>query len=292
MKPAQFEYFDPGTLDEALGLLREHGDDAKILAGGQSLVPLMNFRLARPKVIVDVNKVPGLDYVREADGMLHIGAMTRQRTVETSALIKAKCPLLFDATYWVGHLAIRTRGTVGGTIAHADPAAEYPCVLAALEGEVVVTGQGGQQKAVKPEDFFVTFLTTALQPTEMVTEVRFPKILPGAGWHFMEFSRRHGDFAIVGVASLLQVDKQGKCTDARIALCGVGGSPFKAKTAENMLKETDLNEKVIQAASEKVGEEVEPEGDLHGSAEYRKHLAKVLTGRCLRKAIEKIGQPK
>jgi len=289
MKPAQFEYFDPGTLDEALGLLREHGDDAKVLAGGQSLVPIMNFRLARPKVIVDVNKVPGLDYIREADGMIHIGALTRQRSVETSALVKAKCPLLYDATYWVGHLAIRTRGTVGGTIAHADPAAEYPCVLTALGGQVVVKGQGGE-KVVKPEDFFVTFLTTSLQPTEMVTEVRFPKIPPEAGWHFMEFSRRHGDFAIVGVAAMVQLDKQGKCTDARIALCGVGGSPFKARTAESMLKGTQLTDKVIQAAAEKVGEEVEPEGDLHGSAEYRKHLAKVLTGRTLKKALEKAGK--
>lgn len=289
MKPAQFEYFDPGTLNEALGLLREHGDDAKVLAGGQSLVPLMNFRLARPKAIVDVNKVPDLDYIREADGMIHIGALTRQRSVEGSALIKAKCPLLYDATYWVGHLAIRTRGTVGGTIAHADPAAEYPCVLAALEGEVVVTGQGGQ-KVVKPEEFFITFLTTSLQPTEMVTEVRFPKIPPETGWHFMEFSRRHGDFAIVGVAAMVQLDKQRKCTDARIALCGVGGAPFKARTAENMLKGTELTDKVIQAASEKVGEEVEPEGDLHGSAEYRKHLAKVLTGRTLKKALEKAGK--
>jgi CO/xanthine dehydrogenase FAD-binding subunit len=288
MKPAQFEYFDPGTVDEVLGLLREHGDDAKILAGGQSLVPLMNFRLARPPVIVDANKVPGLDYIREADGMIRIGALTRQRSVETSALVKAKCPLLFDATYWVGHLAIRTRGTVGGTIAHADPAAEYPCVLAALGGEVVVKGQGAE-KVVKPEDFFVTFLTTSLQPTEMVTEVRFPKIPPEAGWHFMEFSRRHGDFAIVGVAAVVQLDKQRKCTDARIALCGVGGSPFKARTAENMLKGTELTEKVIQAAAEKIGEEVEPEGDLHGSAEYRKHLAKVLTGRTLKKALEKAG---
>ena len=288
MKPAQFEYFDPTTVDETLKLLQEYGDDAKILAGGQSLVALMNFRLARPKVIVDVNKVPGLDYIREADGMIRIGALTRQRTVETSALIKQKCPLLFDATYWVGHLAIRTRGTVGGTIAHADPAAEHPCVLAALGGEVVVRGPGGE-RVVKPGDFFVTFLTTSLQPTDMVTEVRFPKIPDGAGWHFMEFSRRHGDFAIVGVAAMIQLDQQKKCTDARIALCGVGGAPFKATTAEDMLKGTDLNEQVIQAASEKIGEEVEPEGDLHGSAEYRKHLAKVLTGRTLRKTLEKVG---
>ncbi|HEY7676261.1 MAG TPA: xanthine dehydrogenase family protein subunit M [Candidatus Methylomirabilis sp.] len=289
MKPAQFEYFDPGTLDEALKLLREHGDDAKVLAGGQSLVPLMNFRLARPKVIVDVNKVPGLDYVREADGMIHIGALTRQRTVETSAVIKGKCPLLTEATYWVGHLAIRTRGTVGGTIAHADPAAEYPCVLSALGGQVVIRGPGGE-RVLTPDDFFVTFLTTALQPTEMVTEVRFPKIPPEAGWAFIEFSRRHGDFAIVGVAAMLQLDKQRKCSDARIALCGVGGTPFKARSAEAMLVGTEVTEKVIQAAAEKVGEEVEPEGDLHGSAEYRKHLAKVLTGRTLRKALEKAGK--
>ena len=221
--------------------------------------------------------------------MIQIGALTRQRTVETSALIKGQCPLLTEATYWVGHLAIRTRGTVGGTIAHADPAAEYPCILSALGGQVVITGSGGE-RVMSPDDFFVTFLTTALQPTEMLTEVRFPKIPPEAGWAFIEFSRRHGDFAIVGVAAMLQLDKQRKCTDARIALCGVGGSPFKAKTSENMLKGTELTDKVIQAASEKVGEEVEPEGDLHGSAEYRKHLAKVLTGRTLRKALEKAGK--
>lgn len=289
MKPAPFEYFDPSTVDEALKLLQQHGDDAKILAGGQSLVPLMNFRLARPKVIVDVNKVPGLDYIREADGMIRIGALTRQRAVENSALVKAKCPLLHEATYWVGHLAIRTRGTVGGTIAHADPAAEYPTVLTALGGQVVIRGPGGE-KVVNPDDFFVTFLTTSLQPTEMVTEVRFPKIPPEAGWAFVEFSRRHGDFAIVGVAAMVQLDKQRKCTDARIALCGVGGAAFKARSAEAMLKGTELTDNIIQAAAEKVGEEVEPEGDLHGSAEYRKHLAKVLTGRTLKKALEKAGK--
>ncbi|HYB72423.1 MAG TPA: xanthine dehydrogenase family protein subunit M [Candidatus Sulfotelmatobacter sp.] len=289
MKPAQFEYFDPGTLDEALKLLRDHGDDAKVLAGGQSLVPLMNFRLARPKVIVDVNKIPGLDYVRDVDGMIHIGALTRQRTVETSSAIKGKCPLLTEATYWVGHLAIRTRGTVGGTIAHADPAAEYPCVLSALGGQVVVKGPAGE-RVLTADDFFVTFLTTALQPTEMVTEVRFPTVPPEAGWAFVEFSRRHGDFAIVGVAAMVQLDKQRKCTDARIALCGVGGTPFKARSAEAILKGTEVTDKVIQAAAEKVGGEVEPEGDLHGSAEYRKHLAKVLTGRTLRKALEKAGK--
>jgi CO/xanthine dehydrogenase FAD-binding subunit len=208
--------------------------------------------------------------------------------VENSPLVNEKCPLLHDATHWVGHLAIRTRATVGGTMAHADPAAELPCVLTALGGEVMVTGSGGQKKVVKPADFFVTILTTALQPAEMVTEVRFPKIPAGAGWHFLEFSRRPGDFAIVGVACMIQVDKQRKCTDARVGLCGVGAVPFKAYSAENMLKGDELTDKAITAAAEKISQEVEPDGDLHGSAEYRKHLARVLTGRCLRKALEKV----
>ena len=221
--------------------------------------------------------------------MIGVEVVQLGRAIERSALVQSKQPVLQAATRFIAHPQIRNRGTIGGSLAHADPAAEYPCVLTALGGEVVIKGQGGE-KVVKPEDFFVTFLTTSLQPTEMVTEVRFPKIPPEAGWHFMEFSRRHGDFAIVGVAAMVQLDKQGKCTDARIALCGVGGSPFKARTAESMLKGTQLTDKVIQAAAEKVGEEVEPEGDLHGSAEYRKHLAKVLTGRTLKKALEKAGK--
>ncbi len=286
MKPPPFTYFDPRTLDEALGLLHRHADEAKILAGGQSLMPLMNFRLARPRVVVDVNRVPGLDGIAAVDGMLRLGALVRQSQVETSELVRMKCPLLSEATYWVGHPAIRSRGTVGGVIAHSDPAAEYLAVLTALDGEVVVRSRSGERVA-KPDDFFVTFLTTSLAPDEMVTEVRFPTIRPEAGCAFVEFSRRHGDFAIVGVAAIVELDVEGKCGEARLALCGVGGAPFRARDPENLLKGAAITARAIEAAAEKVGDQVRPESDLHGSAEYRKHLARVLTRRALNMAAER-----
>jgi CO/xanthine dehydrogenase FAD-binding subunit len=286
MKPPPFTYFDPRTLDEALGLLHRRAEEAKILAGGQSLMPLMNFRLARPRVIVDVNRLPGLDGIVEADGMLRLGALVRQSGVETSELVRMKCPLLAEATHWVGHPAIRSRGTVGGVIAHSDPAAEYLAVLTALDGEVVVRSRSGERVA-KPDDFFVTFLTTSLAPDEMVTEVRFPTIRPEAGCAFVEFSRRHGDFAIVGVAAIVELDEGGKCGEARIALCGVGGAPFRARDSENMLKGEAMSERTIEAAADRVGKQVNPESDLHGSAEYRKHLARVLTRRALGIATER-----
>lgn len=284
MKPASFAYFDPRSLDDALRLLDRHAEEAKILAGGQSLMPLMNFRLARPRVIIDVNRIPGLDYLIESDGMLRLGALVRQAELESAGLVTAKCPLLSDATRLVGHAAIRSRGTVGGVIAHADPAAEYPAVLSALGGEVLVRSLSGE-RVVEPESFFVTFLTTSLAPNEMVIEVRFPRICPEAGWAFVEFSRRHGDFAIVGVAALVELDAQGRCADARIALCGVGGAPFRARASETMLKGDAMSDRTIEAAADRVGEQVKPESDLHGSAEYRKHLARVLTRRALSAAV-------
>lgn len=286
MKPPRFEYFDPRTLDEALTLLGERAADAKLLAGGQSLMPLLNFRLARPGALIDLNRVPDLDGIREDDGMLRVGALCRQRQVETSSLVGARCPLLREATRWVGHAAIRTRGTVGGSIAHADPAAEYPAVLAALDGQVVVRS-AMRERVVGAADFFVTYLTTTLEPDEMVTEVRFPAMPRDAGWSFVEFARRHGDFALAGVACVVRLGGDGVCIDARIALCGVGGRPVRARRAEAVLKGERPTDRVIQQAAAIVRDEVDPPSDLHADAEYRRHLATVLTRRSLRAAADR-----
>jgi len=204
MFPSRFRYEAPRSLDEAIGLLHDT-DDAKVLAGGQSLMPMLNFRLARPAALVDVNRVAALAYVREDDGVVAFGAMTRQRTIEFSPMVAARLPLLREATRWVGHLPIRSRGTIGGSIAHADPSAEYPAVLTALGGEVIVQGPRGR-RTVKAADLFEGYLTTSLGPEELLVEVRLPAMPAGAGYAFEEFARRHGDFAIVGIAAMVVRD--------------------------------------------------------------------------------------
>ena len=287
MKPAQFEYHDPTTTEEALALLKQYGGEAKVLAGGQSLVPLMNFRLSRPAALIDLNRIPALAYIKEADGQLRFGAMTRQRVIERSDLVRSRIPLLTEATLLVGHLPIRTRGTIGGSVAHADPAAEYPAVVTALEGELVVRGSGGERR-VSPEEFFVTYLTTSLGPDEMLTEVRLPIQPKGSGWAFEEFSRRHGDFAIVGIAAFLVVEG-GRVKKARLATAGAGPIPIRLKAAEQILEAGRLDEKTFQEAGAKAQELVSPDADIHASADYRRHLTKVLTVRALRRAAAKIG---
>jgi carbon-monoxide dehydrogenase medium subunit len=285
VKPAAFEYYAPATVEEAVGLLAAHGDDAKVLAGGQSLVPLMNMRLARPKVIVDINRVQGLDGLHEADGTLRIGAMVRQRAAERSDLVGSRCPLLRDALRWAGHPQIRNRGTVGGSIAHADPAGELPAVLAALGGEVRARGPQGE-RTIPARELFVTYLTTSLDPRELLTEVRLPVLPRGAGWSWMEIARRHGDFALAGVGVMLAL-RRGVITDARIGLTGVGPGPVRAEAAERLLAGARPSEALWQSAAEAVRGALEPDGDLHASAEYRRHVAGVLTVRALREALER-----
>jgi CO/xanthine dehydrogenase FAD-binding subunit len=283
VKPAQFEYFGPKTVDEAVALLKEHADDdAKVLAGGQSLVPLMNFRLARPKWLIDINGIESLDYLREDGDWLAIGAITRERDVEKSALVADKCPLLREVTRWIGHTTIRNRGTVGGCIAHNDPTAEYPLAAVLLGAEVKVQGVSGV-RSIPIQDFLITYLTTALEETDVVTEVRFPVMPKTMGWAFQEFARRHGDFAIVEVGATLTMDN-GTVTDARIAIGGAGPVAFRATDAEDVLKGQKLTDELLEQAGEKAGAMTEPESDIHGSAEYRTHLAKVLTRRALKEA--------
>jgi aerobic carbon-monoxide dehydrogenase medium subunit len=282
VKPAAFEYQAPRTIDEAVALLATHGDDAKVLAGGQSLVPLMNMRLARPRVIVDINGTRGLDGLSEAGGLLRIGSMVRQRAAERSALVGARCPLLRDALGWVGHPQIRNRGTVGGSIAHADPAAEIPAVLAALGGEVTVRGPQGE-RTIPAAELFVTYLTTAIGAQELLTEVRVPVVTRGAGWSWMEIARRHGDFALAGVGVMLAL-RNGVIADARIGLTGVGPTPVRADAAERVLAKQRPSDARWREAAEAVRAAIQPDGDLHASADYRRHIAGVLTIRALREA--------
>jgi CO/xanthine dehydrogenase FAD-binding subunit len=279
VKPAAFEYFAPATAEEAADLLAEHGEQAKVLAGGQSLVPLMNMRLARPAVIVDINRIRELDYIRPDGGVLRIGALTRQRTAERSPVVAERCPLLRDALRLVGHVQIRNRGTIGGSIAHADPAAELGAVLAALGGEVTVRGPRGLRVIAAP-DLFVTYLTTSLDPRELLVEVRFPALPGGAGWSWMEIARRHGDFALAGVGVVLAA-RSGVIAEARLGLTGVGPTPVRAPEAERLLVGRAPSQALWEEAAESVRAGIEPDGDIHASSEYRRHIAGVLTRRAL-----------
>ncbi|HEU5193619.1 MAG TPA: xanthine dehydrogenase family protein subunit M [Methylomirabilota bacterium] len=283
MKPPKFDYHAPRSVDEAVALLERYGGDAKILAGGQSLMPILNFRLARPAALVDINRIPALGYIREDNGTVALGAMTRQRTIEFSPVVAAKLQLLREATRWVGHLPIRTRGTIGGSIAHADPSAEYPAVLTALDGEVVVQGPKGR-RTVKAGELFETYLTTTLAPEDLVVEVRLPAMPAGAGYAFEEFARRHGDFAIVGIAAMI-VRAGDRCTAARLATAGTGPVPVRLRAAEEILERDGLGDAAIESAGARAAELVQPDSDVHASAEYRRHLTRVLTVRAIRRAL-------
>ena len=286
MKSAPFTYAAPSTIDEAITLLAEHGDTVKLLAGGQSLMPMMNLRLARPQYIVDLNRIPALDYVTERDGALAVGALTRQRSLERSPTVRQDYPLLYEATTLIGHIAIRNRGTVGGSIAHADPAAELPAVLLAHGGSVQVKGPRGTRQ-IAAIDLFRAYLTTALEPDEILTEVCFPRYPAGTGWCFMEESRRHGDFAMVGVAVLLTLDTARQCTHVAVVLCGVGGVPHEVAAAPALLLGHTVDDARLHDIAQTAASEIEPESDLHASTEFRRHLSAVLTQRALRKAAER-----
>ena len=285
MKPAPFDYADPRSLDEARALLARHGEDAKILAGGQSLMPMLNFRLTRPAALIDVNRIAPLAYVREDNGTVALGAMTRQRTIEFSPIVARRLPLLAAATRWVGHLPIRSRGTIGGSIAHADPSAEYPAVFTALDGTVVAQSPRGR-RTLKAGELFETYLTTRLTADELLVEVRLPAMPAGCGYAFEEFARRHGDFAIVGIAAMI-VRAGPRCTMARLATAGAGPVPTRLREAEAILERDGLGDAAIAAAAARAAELVTPDGDVHATAAYRRHLTGILTARALRRAVER-----
>jgi carbon-monoxide dehydrogenase medium subunit len=281
VKPPPFEYHAPETVSDALGLLAQYGSDAKVLAGGQSLLPLLSLRLARPAHIVDINALKDeIGQIATNNGGLKIGAMVRQRAAERSELIRERCPLLAEALPLIGHPQIRNRGTIGGSLAHADPASELPAVIAALDADLIVRGQKGE-RTLKPEQFFVSFLTTAVEPDEMLTEIRLPAWPTGAGWAMLEVSRRHGDFALVGIAAMLRLNNAGTIAEARLAFTGAGAGPIRAHAAEQSLVSQPLAPDTFNAAAERAAEALDPVSDVHASAAYRRHVAKVLTRRAL-----------
>ncbi|HEX5319622.1 MAG TPA: xanthine dehydrogenase family protein subunit M [Stellaceae bacterium] len=277
MKPAKFDYHAPASVDEALALLQRYGGEARLLAGGQSLVPMMNFRLVAPAALIDLNRVAGLDHIVADGATVRIGAMTRQRTIEFSPLIAARLPLLRQAVRWIGHLPTRSRGTIGGSIAHADPAAEIPMVLRALDGEVVARGPSGERR-IAAADLFLSPLTTALQPDEILTEIRLPAMPENAGCAVEQFARRHGDFAIATVAAVVVQTGGGRHT-VRLATGGVGPVPARLGAAETILEQEGFGRAALAAAGDKAAELVDPLSDRNASADYRRHLTAVLTRR-------------
>ena len=286
MKPPAFAYHVPASLQDALALLDGHAG-AKPLAGGQSLIPAMNFRLATPAALVDLNRLPELAGIRErSGGGLWIGAMTRHRDVETSALIAGRAPLLALAMPFIAHLQIRTRGTIGGSLAHADPAAELPALMVALDAHLVLTSRRGERR-VAAADFFVGLFATALEPGELLTAVEIPSAAPRTGSAFLEMARRHGDYALVGVAVTLTLDPAGNVASARIVLFSVGEGPVRAAAAEAALTGTSGDAGAIAAAAAAVQQDIEPPSDIHASAAYRRQLAGVLTRRALAAAMDR-----
>ncbi len=284
MKPASFAYAAPTSFAEAQRLLAEAGGDAKVLAGGQSLVPLLNMRLARPDLIVDINRIEGAGTITEEGGRVRIEALVRHHMAESSPLVAARAPLLVEAVAQIGHVDIRNRGTLVGSVAHADPVAEIPAVMTALDGEVEVLGSQGK-RLVPASEFFVTYLTTTLAPDEVATAILLPALPPMTGTAFVEFARRHGDFAIVGVACQVSLHPDGGIKEARIALAGVGDTPFRARGAEVELASRGLG--AVPEAVAAVREEIDPESDIHAPADYRRHLAGVLTERAIHEAARR-----
>ncbi len=291
MKPPPFDYVAPESVEGVLAALAAHGAEAKLLAGGQSLVPLLNFRLARPGVLVDLNRVAALDFLREtAAGGLSFGALCRLRRLERDSLIARRAPLLTEAAPFIAHPQIRNRSTVGGSLAHADPAAELPALAVALRARVRLVSRGGE-RWLDAQDFFVGLLTTALEPEELLAEVEVPPLAPGTGWSFLEVARRHGDYAQAGVAALVRLDADGVCREARWVYLSAGEGPVEARQAAEMLVgERWTPERVAAAAAHAAQREIEPTTDIHATAAFKHHLAGVLTRRALEKAAERSRQ--
>ena len=283
MYPAQFDYHTPGTVREALDLLGRHKDDAKLLAGGHSLLPAMKFRLARPAHLVDLRKVPGLSGIKEEGGTLVIGAMTTHYAVESSAVVKSKCGVLAQTAALIGDPMVRNMGTIGGSLAHADPAADYPATAIAVGAELVAEGPKGK-RTVKVDDFFKGLMTTAVGGDEILTEVRVPALAANQTAAYMKFPHPASRFAVVGVAAVLTIDG-GKCTKASIGITGAGTHAVRAKGVEAALAGKALDAASIAAAADKAPDGVDVQADLQGSVEYKKHLLKVFAKRAIEAAV-------
>jgi len=283
MKPPQFTYACPQSVEEALALLAQAGEDTKLLAGGQSLVPLLNLRMAQVSALVDLNRLADLSFIKRENGTLCVGALTRHRQLEVSDEARAAQPLISRAAAEVGHLAIRNRGTIGGSLAHADPAAEWPLVAVTLDAQFVLRSQS-KTRTIAARDFFLAPLTTAIEPDEMLCEISFPIQSGRTVWGFQELCRRPGDFAVAAVACQLTLDQNGACTTISLAVGGAHSTPLFIAEVEKTLKGCRGEDEAIKEAAEVAGATVEPPSDVHGSADFRRRMVKVLTVRALREA--------
>jgi len=287
MKPAPFEYFAPDSLEAALELKAQHGDEGKPLAGGQSLIPAMNFRVAQPSLLIDLNRIDDLRYIRKQNGEVRIGAMTLQSQAEHDNLVEKHAPLLHEAIPNIAHSQIRNRGTVGGSLAHADPAAELPVVALALDARFHARNKGGE-RWIEAKDFFAGLFANSLQTNELLVEIAFPEMPANTGTSFMEVARRSGDYALAGLAALLTLDKEGKCAKARLVYLNVGDGPVDAVQAASSLIGKKPNAAAFQEAGQIASQkDMSPLGNLHATADYQRHLSAVLTERALTQALER-----
>lgn len=290
MKPAPFEYYVPDSIEQALDLLHQHGDSAKLLAGGQSLVPAMNFRVVQPGVLIDLNRIGQLKYIHEANAALQIGAMTRERELEFDQIVSKNTPLLAEVMPHVAHPQIRNRGTLGGSLANADPAAELPVIMLALAARVKVRN-AEHERWVAARDFFVGMFTTDLAADEMLVEIEIPSTPRRTGWSFMEVAPRAGDYALMGVAAVVSLDENQRCKSVRLVYLNAGDGPVDASEAANLLvgemPDADVVEQAAELASQR---EIDPFGNVHASPEFQRHLARVLTSKTLEQAIQRANQ--
>jgi aerobic carbon-monoxide dehydrogenase medium subunit len=286
MIPQSFEYCRPGTLPEAVALLEQHGDAAKILSGGQSLIPMMKIRLARPEYLIDINQIDGLQYIREEDGYLKIGALTREADLESSELIRTKYPIVLDTASMIADPQVRNLATIGGNLAHGDPANDHPATMLALGAEIIAVGPRGERK-ISIKDFFLSVFTTALEHGDILTEIRIPMPRGRSGGAYFKLERKVGDFATVGVAAQITVDRDGICQEAGIGLTNVGATPLKADLAEDFLRGKTLDEANIKQAGVLAAQVAQPSSDLRGPADYKISMVKELTKRALTRARER-----
>jgi carbon-monoxide dehydrogenase medium subunit len=284
MIPDRFDYFSATTLSEAIQILQTHKDEAKILAGGHSLIPLLKLRLAQPKYLVDINKIDGLDYIKESDDYLRIGALTRYSDVENSELIRVKYPVLAQAAAHIGDPLVRNMGTIGGNVCHSDPANDLPAVMLALEASMVAVGPAGE-RIILGEDFFVDTFQTALKPGEILTEIRIPLLPPRSGGSYQKLEKRVGDFPIVGVATQVSLSSKDVIEWVGIGLTAVGSKAIKAKKAEESLRGKKSNESTIKEASEIAASESDPTSDMRGPSDYKRDMVRVLTMRGLERSV-------
>jgi aerobic carbon-monoxide dehydrogenase medium subunit len=289
MIPPSFEYLRPNTIPEAIAMLQQHGDEAKILSGGQSLIPMMKLRLARPAILIDINRISGLSHIKEEGGFLKIGGLTREAELEASPLVRSKYPILADTTHVIADPQVRNLATVGGNLAHGDPANDHPATMLALGAQVVANGPKGE-RVIPIKDFFLSLFTTALKPDEILTEIRIPIPPARSGGAYLKLERKVGDFATAAVGVQLTVDEQGACRNIGMALTNVGATPVKAKKAEEFLQGKKIDDAAIAQAAQLACDEAEPSADLRGPVEYKKGLVKELAKRALLLARERTGK--